>query len=321
MRKILVTGGNGLVGSQFIKGESSSYYNYKWYPPYGIVSSKECDLINTKEVNKLFSKGWDSVIHCAAKVGGLGGNMNHKGEFFYDNIMINTNVIESAKKHGIKNLVCFLSTCVFPDNVEYPLTEDKIHLGPPHFSNDAYAYSKRMADVQIRAYREQYGLNYKSVIPTNIYGINDNFDIENGHVIPSLIHKCYIARETNNPLIIWGSGKPLREFIYNKNVSKLTEWVLDNYDEDEPIILSTSEEISIKEVVEIIVELMNFKGEVIYDKNKPDGQFRKPSSNSKIKHYLPNFKFTPLYDGLKETIEWFESNYSNVRGTKHIHLN
>lgn len=321
MRKILVTGGNGLVGSQFIKGESSSYYNYKWYPPYGIVSSKECDLINTKEVNKLFSKGWDSVIHCAAKVGGLGGNMNHKGEFFYDNIMINTNVIESAKKHGIKNLVCFLSTCVFPDNVEYPLTEDKIHLGPPHFSNDAYAYAKRMADVQIRAYREQYGLNYKSVIPTNIYGINDNFDIENGHVIPSLIHKCYIARETNNPLTIWGSGKPLREFIYNKDVSKLTEWVLDNYDEDEPIILSTSEEISIKEVVEIIVELMNFKGEVIYDKNKPDGQFRKPSSNSKIKHYLPNFKFTPLYDGLKETIEWFESNYSNVRGTKHIHLN
>ena len=307
MRKILVTGGNGLVGSQFIKGESSSYYNYKWYPPYGIVSSKECDLINTEEVNKLFSKGWDSVIHCAAKVGGLGGNMNHKGEFFYDNIMINTNVIESAKKHGIKNLVCFLSTCVFPDNVEYPLTEDKIHLGPPHFSNDAYAYAKRMADVQIRAYREQYGLNYKSVIPTNIYGINDNFDIENGHVIPSLIHKCYIARETNNPLTIWGSGKPLREFIYNKDVSKLTEWVLDNYDEDEPIILSTSEEISIKE------------GEVIYDKNKPDGQFRKPSSNSKIKHYLPNFKFTPLYDGLKETIEWFESNYSNVRGTKHIH--
>jgi GDP-L-fucose synthase len=216
MRKILVTGGNGLVGSQFRGGE----YNY--------FNSSDCNLRNPEEVNEMFDKKWDSVIHCAAKVGGLGGNMNHKGEYFYDNIMINTNVIEESRKCGIKNLVCFLSTCVFPDNVEYPLTEDKIHLGPPHFSNDAYAYSKRMADVQIRAYREQYGLNYKSVIPTNIYGINDNFDIENGHVVPSLIHKCYVARETNTPLVIWGSGKPLREFIYNKDVAKLTEWVLDN---------------------------------------------------------------------------------------------
>jgi len=303
MRKILVTGGNGLVGSQFV-GEN--YYN---------LTSKECDLKNISQMDDLFYindkntfQTWGAVIHCAAKVGGLGGNMKYKGEFFYDNIMINTNVIESARKYGVKNLVCFLSTCVFPDNVEYPLTEDKIHLGPPHFSNDAYAYAKRMADVQIRAYREQYGLNYKSVIPTNIYGINDNFDIENGHVIPSLIHKCYIARETNTPLTIWGSGKPLREFIFNKDVAKLTEWVL-----DKPIILSTSEEISIKEVVGIIVELMNFKGEVIWDKNKPDGQFRKPSDNSKIKHYLPDFKFTSLYDGLKETIKWFESNYENIR--------
>ncbi|MGA0277494.1 MAG: NAD-dependent epimerase/dehydratase family protein, partial [Candidatus Kariarchaeum pelagius] len=154
-----------------------------------------------------------------------------------------------------------------------------------------------------------------------IYGINDNFDIENGHVVPSLIHKCYIARETNTPLTIWGSGKPLREFIYNKDVAKLTEWVLENYNEDEPIILSTSEEISIKEVVDIIVELMNFKGEVKWDIDKPDGQFRKPSDNSKIKNYLPNFKFTPLYDGLKETIEWFELNYDIVRGSKYIHSN
>ena len=318
MGRLLVTGQSGLVGSQFT-GDLIA------------LNSKVCDLRNTKDTDYMFEfytneerqKEFtvDKVIHCAAKVGGVGGNMKYKGEFFYDNIMMNTNVIESSRKHGIKNLVCFLSTCVFPDNVEYPLMESKIHLGPPHTSNDAYAYSKRMADVQIRAYREQYGLNYKSVIPTNIYGINDNFDIENGHVVPSLIHKCYVARETNTPLMIWGSGKPLREFIYNKDVAKLTEWVLDNYDEDEPIILSTSEEITIKEVVEIIVELLNFKGEVIYDKNKPDGQFRKPSDNSKIKHYLPDFKFTPLYDGLKETIEWFESNYENVRGKKSIHSN
>lgn len=310
MKKTLVTGSNGLVGSQF-KGDIVQ------------VSSKVCDLRDSKMVDDLFKfytneelhKDFtiDKVIHCAAKVGGVVGNMNHKGEFFYDNIMINTNVIESARKHGIKKLVAFLSTCVFPNNIEYPLTEDKIHLGPPHTSNDAYSYSKRMAEVQIRAYKEQYGLQYKSVIPTNIYGINDNFDIENGHVLPSLIHKCYIARETNTPFVIWGSGNPLREFIYNKDVAKLTEWVLENYNEDEPIILSTSDEISIKDVVGIIIELMNFKGNVIFDTTKPEGQFRKPSDNHKIKSYLPEFQFTSLYDGLKETIQWFEINYKNIR--------
>ena len=310
MGKTLITGGNGLVGSQFIGVD------------YIKLGSKDYNLIDPVLTNLMIRVNKPkSVIHCAAKVGGVGGNMNYKGEFFYQNIMMNTNVIESCRQSDVKNLVVFLSTCVFPNDVEYPLTEKKIHLGPPHFSNDAYAYAKRMADIQIRSYREQYKLNYKSVIPTNIYGINDNFDIDNGHVIPSLIHKCYIARETNTPLTIWGSGTPLREFIYNKDVAKLTEWVLENYNEDEPIILSTSDEISIKEVVEMIIELMNFKGEVKWDTDKPDGQFRKPSDNSKIKNYLPNFKFTPLYDGLKETIEWFELNYDSVRGSKYIHSN
>jgi GDP-L-fucose synthase len=258
-------------------------------------------------------KGFDGIIHCAAKVGGVGANMNYKGEFFYDNIMINTNVIEGARLSGVKNLVAFLSTCIFPNEVDYPLTEKKIHLGPPHFSNDAYAYAKRMTDIQIRSYNEQYGLNYKSVIPTNIYGPNDNYDIQNGHVVPSLIHKCFLARENKTPLTIWGSGTPLREFIFSKDVAKLTEWVLHNYKENEPIILSTSEEISIKDVVGMIVELMNFKGDVLFDSTKPDGQFRKPSDNSKIKNYLPNFKFTPMYEGLKETIEYFEKNYNLIR--------
>jgi len=300
--KILVTGGYGLVGSEFNK------------PNFIPLSSSEVDLRNKFEVDTMLDTiKFDGIIHCAGKVGGVGGNMNNKGQFFYDNIMINTNVIESARVHGIKNLVAFLSTCVFPDKVEYPLTESKIHLGPPHFSNDAYAYAKRMSDVQIRAYKEQYDLNYKTVIPTNIYGPNDNYDIVNGHVIPSLIHKCYLARENNTDFEIWGSGNPLREFIFSKDIAKLTEWVLDNYEENEPIILSTSEEISIKEVVGVITELMNYKGNVRWNTSKPDGQFRKPSDNSKIKNYLPDFKFTPLYEGLKETIEYFEKNYTIIR--------
>ena len=296
----LVTGGRGLVGSS-LSGDINRV-------------GSEFDLRDKAVTDKLFSDlSPKNVIHCAARVGGLGGNMNHKGEFFYDNIMMNTNVIESCRIHNVKKLVCFLSTCVFPNDVEYPLTEKKIHLGPPHNTNDSYSYAKRMAEVQIRAYREQYGLNYVTVIPSNIYGPNDNFDLANGHVVPSLIHKCYLAKKNNTPFKIWGSGKPLREFIFSKDVGKLTEWVLDNYEGEEPLILSTSDEVSIKDVVNLIVKHMSFDGEVIWESDKPDGQFRKPSDNSKLLSYLPDFKFTSLDEGLKETIDWFIDNYENCR--------
>jgi len=298
-RGLLVTGGSGLVGSR-LNGD--------------IKTNSTVDLRDSSLCDELFKKERpDSVIHCAAKVGGLGGNMNMKGEFFYDNIMINTNVIESCRKYNVKKLVCFLSTCVFPDNVEYPLTEKKIHLGEPHNSNYPYAYAKRMADIQIRAYREQYNLNYVSVIPTNIYGPNDNFNLDTGHVIPSLIHKCYLAKKNNTPFKIWGSGKPLREFIYSKDVAKLTQWILENYEEEEPIILSTSQEVSIKDVVNLIVKHMSFDGDVIWESDKPDGQYRKPSDNNKLLSYLPDFKFTSLDEGLRETILWFNKNYKTCR--------
>lgn len=299
MRKLLVTGGNGLVGSSIISD---------------VKIGKEYDLRNIEETNKMFQYHKPThVIHCAGKVGGLSANMNYKGEFFYDNIMINTNVIESARLNNVKKLVSFLSTCVFPDNIEYPITEKKIHLGAPHFSNYPYAYAKRMADIQIRAYREQYGLEYVSVIPTNIYGPNDNFSLDTGHVIPMLLHKMYVAQRDNTDFVVWGSGTPLREFIYSKDIAKLSEWALDNYNESEPIIFSNSNEISIKDLVDLLVNEFNFKGKVIFDKTKPDGQFRKPSDNSKLKSYLPNFEFTPIEQGLKETINWFIENYDKTR--------
>jgi len=295
----LITG-NGLVGSA-LDGDVK-------------ISSHHFDLRDTESVKSMFEFYKPTeVIHTAAKVGGLGSNMKYKGEYFYDNIMMNTNVIEQARQNGVQKLVAFLSTCVFPDDVEYPLTEKKIHLGEPHFSNNAYAYAKRMTDVQIRAYREQYGLQYKSVIPTNIYGPNDNFSLTHGHVMPMLIHKMYLAQKNNTSFEVWGSGKPLREFIFSKDVAQLTEWVMKNYDEDEPIILSTSEEISIRDLVDLLVQEFNFKGEVIFDSSKPDGQFRKPSDNSKIKNYLPEFKFTPIEEGIKETVKWFIENYEITR--------
>jgi len=297
---ILITGGTGLVGSAI----NSTLK----------LSTKDVDLKNWKSTLELFEYFKPKkVIHCAARVGGLGGNMNYKGEFFYDNIMMNTNVLEACRLVGVEKVVSFLSTCVFPDDVEYPLTEKKIHLGEPHNSNYPYAYAKRMLDVQSRAYKEQYGLNYVCVIPTNIYGPNDNFDIQNGHVLPSLIHKCYIAKQNNTDFEVWGSGKPLREFIYSEDVGKLTEWALENYEEEEPIIFSTSDEISIGKVVEIVVNCMGYKGNVIFNSDKPDGQFRKPSDNSKLMSYLPDFEFTPIEEGIKKTTEWFIENYRTIR--------
>lgn len=297
--KLLVTGGKGLVGSA-IEAE--------------IKLGREFNLVNAQETDDAFKMHNPThVIHCAGKVGGVGGNMNFKGDYFYDNLMINTNVIESARKNGVKNLVCFLSTCVFPDKVEYPLTEAKVHLGAPHDSNYPYAYAKRMADIQIRAYREQHNINYTSVIPTNIYGPNDNFSLEHGHVMPMLIHKLYKAKRDGTDFTVWGSGKPLREFIYSKDVARLAEWAVRNYNETEPIIFGTSEEVSIKDMVDLLIQEFNFKGKVIFDKSKPEGQFRKPSDNSKLKSYLPDFKFTPFEEGIKKTVKWFIENYETAR--------
>jgi GDP-L-fucose synthase len=299
MSKLLVTGGNGLVGSAINS-------DVKIGREFDLRKPDICDSVF--EINKP-----SHVIHCAGKVGGIGGNMNYKGQFFYDNIMINTNVIESCRKFEVEKLLAFLSTCIFPDKVEYPLNESKIHLGSPHTSNDAYAYAKRMADVQIRAYREEYGVKYTSAIPTNIYGPNDNFSLEQGHVIPMLMHKLYLAQRDNTDFIVWGSGKPLREFIFSKDIAKLSEWAVYNYEENEPIIFSNSIEISIKELVDLLVSEFNFKGKVLFDTSKPDGQFRKPSDNSKLKSYLPDFKFTPIEEGIKETVNWFMNNYENIK--------
>ena len=296
---LLVTGARGLVGST-IKCE---------FP-----INRQYDLCNKIDCDLMFSElKPTSVIHCAAKVGGISANMRNKGQFFYDNIMINTNVVEGCRKFGVEKLIGFLSTCVFPDHVTYPLTESKIHLGPPHESNYAYAYAKRMLDIQIRAYREEYGVNYTTVIPTNVYGPNDNFSLNDGHVIPMLIHKVYLAQKNNTNLEVWGSGKAKREFIYSYDVGNITTELLDVYNDSEPLILSNSIEITIKDLVDLIVDEFNFKGKIIFDSSKPEGQLRKPTDNSQLKNVLPNFKFTPIELGLKRTVEWFIKNYDNAR--------
>jgi GDP-L-fucose synthase len=299
MKKI-ITGGTGLVGSAFKDGTK--------------LSSRHYNLMSEVQTRNMFMDHKpDIVIHTAATVGGVGANMNYPADFFYNNIMMNTNVINESYIFGVKKLVCFLSTCVFPDSVEYPLDETKIHKGEPHFSNAPYAYAKRMADIQVQAYNKQYGTKYFCVIPTNIYGPNDNFDLENGHVIPMLIHKCYLAKKNNTPFEVWGSGKPLREFVYSEDVANIIDLLLEKYDGTEPVIISNPIEYSIKQVVDMIVKYMEFEGEVKWLSDKPDGQFRKPSSNQRLVNIIGDYNFIPLEIGLKETIDWFNENYETVK--------
>jgi GDP-L-fucose synthase len=300
MERIIVTGAKGLVGRCF---DSPRFFKS--------TSTNLLDRDATK--NFIQSAKAEGIIHTAAKVGGVKGNMSFPADFTYQNLMMNTTLIEEARLAGIRKLISFASTCVFPDKAEYPLTPEQIHMGPPHQSNYGYAYAKRMADIQIQSYREQYGVNYFSVIPCNIYGPGDNYDLENGHVIPALIHKFYLAKERNEDVTIWGSGNPLREFIFSKDVAKLVELLYDNYNSGVPVILSTGEEVSIGDMVSMIAEIFEFKGKIIFDKDKPEGQFRKPSDNSVIKGMFPDFKFTPVKEGLRESVEWFISNYPNVR--------
>ncbi len=292
--RTLVTGGSGLVGSTI---ES----DYK--PTRNDLNLMDLNSI----VDYLVENDIDSIIHCAAKVGGIKANSEHLGEFYYDNIMMNSNVLEAARLTGVKKVVSFMSTCVFPADATYPLTPDQIHLGEPHSTNYAYAYAKRMLEVQSRAYREQYGCNFVTVIPCNIYGPNDNYNLDSSHVIPALIHKCYHATWSNRDFEIWGTGGAYREFVYSEDVGKIVQWVLENYDSPEPFIISPDEEVCIATIAQKIASIMGHKGFIVYNGER-DGIIRKPSDSSKLKSLLPDFEFTAIDDGLRKSIEWFNEN-------------
>jgi len=295
----LVTGGNGLVGSA-IEAE---------FKP----SSRELDLMDYDLLlSYLTDNKIDSIIHCAAKVGGIKANLEEPADFYYNNIIMNTNLLDAAYMVDVKKVVSCMSTCVFPDDATYPLTPDQIHKGEPHSSNYAYAYAKRMLEVQSRAYRNQHGCNFVTVVPCNIYGPHDNFNLESGHVIPSLIHKCYLAKENNTDFEIWGTGKAYREFIYSGDVGHIANWMLENYNDSEPLIVSPDEEIRISVLVQEIAWRMGFEGNIVYN-NKLDGQLKKPSDNTKFKSLMRGYKFVPIEVGLTKSIEWFVENYEEAR--------
>ena len=301
-----VTGISGLLGSEIA--------NLR--PDIVGVSSKDCNLIESNCDSFLENQEIDSVIHCAAKVGGVKANTDFVADFFDDNFKMNMRMLEVCKSKNLK-LVSVLSTCVYPDAayVKYPLTEDQLHMGPPHHSNFGYAYAKRMLDVQSRAYRQQHGCNFITVIPNNLYGINDNYDLELGHVVPALIRKFHEAKLRGDKTVsVWGTGQPLREFTFARDAAKIILWLSENYDGEDPVNIGNTGQISIGDLAKMIADISEFDGQIQFDTSRPEGQYQKPSSNDKLRSLGWNGEYTPLRKGLSETIHHFQKVYPRVRG-------
>lgn len=292
-------------------------------PSADCLAAERCfdgDLAETTNFGRSWRPAaWKDVwVNAAAKVGGVAANTAGVADFYRINSKIGINVIEQARLNNVKKLVSILSTCIYPDSeyVRYPLTENQLHMGPPHHSNYGYAYAKRMVDVASRAYRQQYGCNFITVIPNNLYGLNDNYDLSGGHVIPSLIRKFFEAHMRSTDVVVWGSGNPVREFTYAPDAAKAIWWLAENYDGEHPVNVGCTDEISIGDLAGKIGRLIGFKGQIKFDASKPDGQFRKPTSNDFMRSLGYNPTYTNLECGLARTIDDFTNKYPNVRGIK-----
>lgn len=308
--KTLVTGSSGLVGHA-LKHITSNSQNREWV----FVTSKDADLRNFDQTNELIKRVKpDAVINLAANVGGLFKNMKQNVEMFQDNILINMNMMKACHQNGVIKLISIMSTCIFPDNVDYPIEEEYLHDGPPHDSNMGYSYAKRMIDVLSRAYNKQYNTKFITIIPGNLYGPFDNFCLEDAHVIPALIHKCYIAKQNGTEFCISGTGRPLRQFTYSRDFAKVLLWVLESYSLSTPLIVSTDEEVSINEVAFMISQKLEFDGDISFDfDHSKDGQYQKTVCSDRLKLFCKNLSFTSLDKGLSDTIEWFVHNYNLAR--------
>ncbi|CAJ0581137.1 unnamed protein product, partial [Mesorhabditis spiculigera] len=312
--KILVTGGTGMIGKAI--EELSTTVEKRENEEWVFIGSKDCDLTDKEATRALFEKEKPThVIHLAAMVGGLFHNLAHNLDFFRKNMAINDNVLAASHEFDVKKCVSTLSTCIFPDKTTYPIDETMIHLGPPHDSNYGYAYAKRMIDVLNRGYAAEHGRKYTSVVPCNVFGPHDNYHLQDAHVLPALIHKAYLAKQNGTSLTCFGSGTPLRQFIYSYDLARLYIWAVRHYEDTEPIIFSVGEEdeVSIKQAVEAVVKAIDFQGEVIWDSTKADGQFKKTASIKKLRSLLPDFKFTPFDEAIQKSVEWFVVNYEKAR--------
>jgi GDP-L-fucose synthase len=308
-KRVTVTGGKGFLGRQVVRvldslGATTSTF-----------SSAEYDLTKQSDVARMYADFRpEIVIHLAARVGGIGANRDNPGSFFYVNAIMGIELMEQARHHDVSKFVQVGTVCAYPKFAPIPFSEDDLWNGYPEETNAPYGLAKKMLLVQAQAYREQYGFNGIYLLPVNLYGPGDNVDLHNSHVIPALIRKALEARDSKAPTMeVWGTGAPTREFLYVEDAARAIVMAAERYNKSEPVNVGSADEISIKDLVELIVELTGFEGNVMWDRSKPDGQPRRKLSVDRAEKEFGFRSSTPFRVGLRDTIRWYEEVMAGAR--------
>lgn len=306
-KRIWVAGHNGMVGSALtsqLKALGAELLS---------VSSKELDLRDQDTTRKWIKENKPEVIFiAAAKVGGIWANNIYPSSFLYDNLMIEANIIEAAAKLEVEKLMLLGTGCIYPKDAELPVKESSLLTGPLESTNEWYAIAKIAGIKLCQAYKKERGLNFISAMPTNLYGPNDNFDLETSHVLPALIHKIHLAKKNNDPTVtIWGTGKPKRELLHVDDCASALIHVMQNYNELEPINIATGEDMTIKDIAETVKGIVGWDGKLVFDSSKPDGTFRKILCIEKLKALGWQYKIKPR-EGIKQVYNWFLENEKDI---------
>jgi GDP-L-fucose synthase len=309
--RIVITGGAGFLGSFILEQlRGRGYHNLV------VVRSRDYDLTREEDVQRLYSTVKpEVVIHLAAVVGGIGANRENPGKFFYANLAMGLHLVEHARRNGVKKFIQAGTICAYPKFTPVPFKESELWNGYPEETNAPYGIAKKSLLVMCQSYRQQYGLNSIFLLPVNLYGPRDNFDLNSSHVIPALIRKCVEARNRGDKQIVaWGTGSASREFLYVQDCAEAFVSALERYDSAEPVNIGSGREITIRDLTHLVAKLSNFKGEIIWDSTKPDGQPRRCLDTTRAADAFGFRASTSLEEGLKKTIEWFESHRDSFTG-------